>query len=279
MTLAEIKSFEYFQPSSLTELLRQLDKFSGKGRIMAGGTDLVPQLKARQIPAPEYIFDIENLDDLNYIGDEQEFIKIGSTVKHRILNDQGQFAGDILEGPEYETMAMLGSNLGILDRGAIIRANLLCDRLGLDTISSGNVIGFIMECFEKGLVTKDDSDGLELRFGHYHAALELLQRIAYRKGLGNLLAEGVSHAAEKIGRESENFAMHVKGLELPGYESRAGCGIALSYAVSPRGGCHRRAWPPSIESMGEIPPDTVEGKAEVVKKMSDENCIFHSMIA
>jgi aldehyde:ferredoxin oxidoreductase len=191
----------------------------------------------------------------------------------------GKFAGDIQEGPEYESIAMLGSNLGVSDRGAVYRANLLCDMLGLDTISAGNVIGFLMECFEKGFISQETCEGLDLRFGDYQSVFELLQLIAHRRGIGNLLADGVRQTAEKIGKKSINFAMQIKGLEFPGYDPRAGFGIALAYAVSPRGACHRRAWPPKIESFGNIRPDTVKGKPSIVKKMYDENCIFHSMLA
>jgi aldehyde:ferredoxin oxidoreductase len=191
---------------------------------------------------------------------------------------EGEFAGDIVEGPEYETMALFGSNLGITNRGAIIRANVLCDRLGMDTISTGNVIGFAMECYEKGLITKNDCDGIELNFGNYGSMLKMIELIADRQGIGNVLAEGVRDAAREIGQGSQNWASHIKGLEFPAYEPRAGYGIALAYAVSPRGACHRRAWPPKIESLGAIPPDTVEGKAGIVKDMFDENCIFHSAL-
>ena len=193
--------------------------------------------------------------------------------------DKGEYAGDMVEGPEYETFAMLGANLGITDRSAIIRANILCDKLGIDTISTGNGVGFIMECFEKGFITERECGGLELKFGNYHSMHKLLEHIAYRKGIGNIIAEGVRYAAEKIGQGSEQFANHVKGLEVPGYDPRAGFGIALSYAVCPRGACHRRAWPPKIESLGEIPADAVEGRAEIVKRMSDISSIYHSMLA
>lgn len=144
-------------------------------------------------------------------------------------------------------MALLGSNLGIANRGAIIRANVLCDRLGMDTISTGNVIGFTMECYERGILTQNDCNGLELSFGNYRSMLRLIEYIASREGIGNVLAEGVRDAAKKIGQGSQSFASHVKGLEFPGCDPRAGYGIALAYAVSPRGACHRRAWPPKVE--------------------------------
>jgi len=192
--------------------------------------------------------------------------------------EKGEFAGDTLEGPEYETLAMLGSNLGVANRAAVIRANLVCDRLGLDTISAGNALGFLMECFEKGFMRGWPKIDRELKFGDYRFGIELLHRIAYRRGIGDLLADGVRLAARKIGQGAEDFAMQTKGLEFPAYDPRAGYGIALAYAVSPRGACHRRAWPPRIELLGNLPPDTIEGKPEIVKEMFDENAIFHSLL-
>jgi aldehyde:ferredoxin oxidoreductase len=181
-----------------------------------------------------------------------------------------------LEGPEYETLGMLGSNLGISDPAFVVEANLVCDRLGMDTISAGAILGFAMECVERGLL-KDPSVA-DLRFGCQEAALRALQDIAYRRGAGNLMAEGVRAMAEVIGGGSERFAMHVKGLEFPAYDPRAGFGTGLTYAVTARGGCHRRAWPPAREVLGGVPPYTIEGKAAMIKEMSDERTLLHSFL-
>jgi len=191
---------------------------------------------------------------------------------------QGKYRGSTIEGPEYETLSMFGSNQLVDSLPAIIQANILCDKLGLDTISTGNVIGFTMECFERELLSPAQTEGLEIRFGDSEASLAAIEMIATRKGFGNILAEGVSKIAEHIGEGSERFAMHVKGMEFPGYEPRGAFGSALSYAVSPRGACHRRAWPPAKEILGNYPPYTVEGKAEMIKESYDERCILHSLL-
>ncbi|HHW02584.1 MAG TPA: aldehyde ferredoxin oxidoreductase family protein [Thermoanaerobacterales bacterium] len=191
---------------------------------------------------------------------------------------EGEFKDALVEGPEYETVGLLGSNVGVDYLPAIIQANILCDRLGLDTISTGNVIGFAMECYERGLLPEKYTNGLQLNFGNYHAVLRLIEDIAYRRGFGDILARGVKGASEAIGGGSSYFAMHVKGLEFPAYDPRIGLGTALSYAVSPRGACHRRAWPPSIEVLGHLEPYEIEGKAGAVKKLVDENSVFHSML-
>jgi aldehyde:ferredoxin oxidoreductase len=191
---------------------------------------------------------------------------------------EGKYKGSEVEGPEYETLGMFGSNQLIDDLPAIIQANILCDKLGLDTISAGNVIGFIMECFARGVLSANQTEGFELRFGDAEASLAAIELIANRKGFGDILAEGVKAAAERIGKDSSRFAMHVKGMEFPAYEPRGAFGSALSYAVSPRGACHRRAWPPAKEILGGYPPYTVEGKAEMIKGLYDENCVLHSLL-
>jgi aldehyde:ferredoxin oxidoreductase len=144
-----------------------------------------------------------------------------------------------LGGPEYETMAGMGSLLGIADMAAIVKANALANDLGLDTISLGGTIAFAMECFEAGLITEQDTDGLLLNFGNTAAALKLVERIAYRQGtIGELLAEGSLRAARKIGKGAERFAMQVKGQEFPMHDPRTKISQALAYAVCPTGADH-----------------------------------------
>lgn len=141
-------------------------------------------------------------------------------------------------GPEYESLAALGSNCGIDDVEAIMKANELCNRYGMDTISAGVCISFAMECFEKGILRPKDTDGLKLTFGNAKAMVELVERIALRKGFGDLLAEGVKRAAEKIGNGSEEFAMHTKGMEIPMHEPRLKQGMGLHYSVHVTGADH-----------------------------------------
>lgn len=191
---------------------------------------------------------------------------------------EGPFKGLVFEGPEYETLSMLGSNLGINYLPAIIKSNELCDRLGLDTISTGAIISFAMECYEKGLITKEDTGGKELRFGNYVEAHDLIKQIASVEDLGKLLGQGVKKASEVIGQGSEKFAMHVKGLEFPGYDPRAAFGGGLTYAVTPRGACHRRCWPASKEILENVYPYDAEGKAELVKEIWDMNTILHTLL-
>jgi aldehyde:ferredoxin oxidoreductase len=144
----------------------------------------------------------------------------------------------IYGGPEYETIAALGSNCGIDDLEALIKADEICSRYGIDTISTGVSISFAMECFEEGILTPEDTGGLELTFGNAKAFLAMVERIALRQGLGDLLAEGTKRASERIGKGSDAFAMHVKGLELGMHEPRYKQGMGLHYSTHATGADH-----------------------------------------
>lgn len=154
----------------------------------------------------------------------------------------GKYAGQKGEGPEFETIGAFGGMCAISELEAIAMAHYLCDNYGLDTISTGSTIAFAMECYEKGILTKSETDGLEIRFGDADVAIELVHRIAKREGVGNLLAEGTRHMSERLGRGTERFAMQVKGLELPAYDSRALQLSGLAYATANRGGDHITAY-------------------------------------
>ena len=141
-------------------------------------------------------------------------------------------------GPEYETLAALGSNCGIDNLKSICKGNELCNAYSLDTISTGGSISFAMECFENGLLTLRDTGGLDVKFGNAEVMLKLIELIAVRKGIGDLLADGVLIAAQKIGRGAGEYAMHVKGLELGLHEPRLKTGLGLGYMVNPNGADH-----------------------------------------
>ena len=141
-------------------------------------------------------------------------------------------------GPEYETLGALGSNCGVDNLEAIARANQQCGAYGIDTISTGDTIAFAMECFENGILSEKDTGGLKLNFGNAEAMLQLVEMIARKEGIGELLAEGTARAAKEIGRGAEEFAMQVKGQEVPMHEPRCKQGMGLGYAISPTGADH-----------------------------------------
>ena len=191
----------------------------------------------------------------------------------------GAYAGNGYRAPEYETVWAFGADCGNSDLEAIIAANQLCSELGLDTISTGNTVGFAMQLFESGQLSEDDTDGLRLQFGNHAAMVSLVEHIGTRRGFGKLLGEGVRRAAEALGHGAERFAMHVKGMEISGYEPRAAKGMALGYATSPRGACHERAFLVQ-EAFGAPPfvdPLTEKGKGVMVKARQDEVAVLDSL--
>ena len=148
------------------------------------------------------------------------------------------FVDPIYGGPEYETVAAFGSMCGIGDLGAISKANQLCNAYGLDTISTGGLISFAMECYEKGILTRRETSGLELQFGNTEAMLRMVEMIGEREGIGDILADGMLSAAEKIGKGAKEYAIHVKGMPVPFHEPRGKVGVGLGYAVSATGPDH-----------------------------------------
>jgi len=178
---------------------------------------------------------------------------------------------------EYETLYALGPLCGIKDPQAVLEAARLCDLYGLDTISTGGTLAWAMECSEKGLLP--EGRNLGLRFGQADALLEAIGAIAERKGIGALLAEGSRGAALEIGDDSSYWAMHVKGLELPGYEPRSLKTMALGLAVSPRGACHNRSGAYEADFSGEVDRLRADsGRGVLVAASEDFAAVLDSLI-
>lgn len=172
-------------------------------------------------------------------------------------------------GPEFESMTAFSALCGNDNLETMVKANELSNRYGIDSIATGASIAFAMECFEKGLITTEDTGGIELKFGNHEAILVLIEQIVNREGFGNLLAEGTKRMSEKIGRGSEKFAMHVKGQEFAMHEPRVKFGVGLAYAVSPTGGDHLQH-----EHDGAFDPALVGYTHE-----SDKPSVFMEMVA
>lgn len=188
----------------------------------------------------------------------------------------GELAGTMTEGPEYETIYALGSCCGVYDPEVVIAADALCDDFGLDTISAGVSVAFAMECFEKGIISAADY-GMDLQFGDGRALLQLIPDIAYRRGLGALIAEGTRRMSQQLGRGSEAFAMHAKGMELGAYDPRGVRSMALVYACGPRGGCHHaNGYPVGMELHGGFDRFSNEGKGELTKRARDRRILCDS---
>jgi len=177
---------------------------------------------------------------------------------------RGPFAGTVIEGPEFETVGLLGANCGVSDPEAITAATAICDAYGFDTMSAGVAISFAMEAYEHGIISPKDTGGIDLRFGNGEALVAITQQIADRTGLGDVLAEGSRRAAERFG--VPDLAMQVKGQELATYEPRGVVGMGLSYAISPKGGHHMIAPTMGLEVAGDPAKRLIpDGKAKMVR--------------
>ncbi len=189
----------------------------------------------------------------------------------------GPFKGCKTEGPEYENIFSLGSMCEIDSIETIAAAEWACDDFGMDAIETGVAIAFAMEAVEKGILTIDDTDGLDLKYGNKEVILPMVRKIGMREGFGDILADGVKIAAEKIGKGSDDFAMHNKGMTFAGHSARGLPGNALGYATGPRGGSHHDCRPTG-ERAGIVERDTVEGKPQYVIDVNHLNILTDSMI-
>ncbi len=183
---------------------------------------------------------------------------------------QGEYKGSTVEGPEYENIYALGSMLENSSIEIVAAAERECDEFGMDAVETGVAIAFAMEAREKGLLSLEDVDGLDLRFGNAAVIMPMVQKIGMRQGFGDVLAESVKRAAEKIGKGAEDFAMQNKGMTFPGHSARGLPGFALGYATGPRGASHHDGRPTG-ERSGVVPRDTIEGKGRYVMGVNHLN--------
>jgi len=219
-----------------------------EGALKLGGESYTEALRARPLPC--------------------KFCPVGCH-RHITINEPPAYAMDSV-GPEYETLGMMGTNLLIDDPKAVAAANEIANRLGIDTISAGAMIGFAMECFEKGWITSADTGGLELAWGSHEALIALTEQIGKREGFGAIFAEGTLPAAHRISPEAADIVAHVKGLDLPAHDPRACFSLAPSYATSTRGACHFRGPCEDVEMAGfAIPEAGITG--ETVRMYQPQN--------
>ncbi|MBN2437359.1 MAG: aldehyde ferredoxin oxidoreductase family protein [Deltaproteobacteria bacterium] len=182
----------------------------------------------------------------------------------------GRHKGLKIEGPEFATINAFGGQCLIDDITEIAYLNDICDRLGMDTVSAGNIVAFAIEAAKRKPI------GLTLEYGDVDGIADLLHKMARREGIGDILAEGVRYAAKEWGLE--DLAIHVKGLEVSDYEPRVLKGMALAYAISDRGACNLRATVYAAELAGKIAPETIEGKAKAVFDLEDQHALFDALI-
>jgi aldehyde:ferredoxin oxidoreductase len=179
-----------------------------------------------------------NIMNAKYLTKSSGCYGCSVACKRNVKVDEGPYKTDEIPGPEYETMSSFGTMCLIEDQPAIYKMTDLVNRYGIDSISCGSTIAFAIDCYESGILTDADTDGLKLTWGNAEAIIELIEKIANRDGIGDMLAEGSRSAAKKIGKGAEDLTAEIKGLEAPMHEPRTYHGLALAYAMSIRGACH-----------------------------------------
>jgi len=208
--------------------------------------------------------------------------------KRVVKVDDGPFKTEEGPGPEYQTCCTFGTLIMNYDLAGVIKANEWCNRYGMDTISCGATIAFAMEAFEKGLITKKDTDGIDLTWGNISGVIELLHKIVKKEGIGAVLSEGTREAANRLGKSAEEFCVEVKGLEVPMHDPRGFHGAGLAYMTSIRGACHlmHLAFPveQGITTYAEVGfqenyiGQTSRGKAEMGKLCEDLGVPCNSLV-
>lgn len=208
--------------------------------------------------------------------------------KRVVTIPDGPYKCEGAAGPEYETAASMGTLQMIDDLEAVCAANEICNEMGMDTISAGSSIAFLKECYEKGLITEADTGGIALRWGDPGQLMDLLKLTALREGVGDLIAQGVKRMSARIGRGSEKFAVHAKGLEAPMHDPRAYHGLALAYITSPRGACHITHYDMVVEMgvysypefgiTGNYDPLSKKGKADMVAGSENMGIVIGSAV-
>ncbi len=198
--------------------------------------------------------------------------------EHIAVVPEGPYKGTTTR-VEYEPLWAFGPHCGVDRLDAIIKAMDLCNYYGLDSLSAGNIVGFAMDCYEHGILTKEDTDGIDLEFGNPEAIVETVHRIGKREGLGDILAEGVKRAAEKIGKGAEKYANHIKGLEMTGYDIRGLKTAALGYAVSFRGADHNRHGAYGLDLKGTVDRFKFEkDRSKLIIDIEDLYTVIDSLI-
>ncbi|MBT5875908.1 MAG: aldehyde ferredoxin oxidoreductase, partial [Candidatus Latescibacteria bacterium] len=188
---------------------------------------------------------------------------------HMSVKEEGPYKGAAHHKVEYETAASWGTMTLMDNFPALIKINEMCNRYGFDTIGAGCVAAFAVECYENGILTKEDTGGIELNWGNDVALIQLLEKMALREGIGDVLADGVRRAAEKIGKGSEAFAIHVHGGEVPMHDPKYGPGLATAYKMDATPARHTQGhedMPPVLENWPEHDKYKWAGKGEIHKK-------------
>ncbi len=198
--------------------------------------------------------------------------------EHEAVVREGPYKGTMAR-IEYETLWAMGPYTGVDRLDAIIKAAEVCTYYGMDAQSAGVTVGFVMDCHEKGILTHEELGGIDAHFGNAEAMLQLLEKMGKREGIGDVLADGVKVAAQKIGKGSDKLAQHIKGLEVTGYDLRCLKTAALAFAVSFRGADHNRTSAYAVDMKGKVDRLKAEkGRGKIVKDLEDTYALIDSLI-
>jgi len=296
-------------PEEFIALVNQIEKEQGKsvicgnkpGAFGAGTSSWLPSYGQKGVTLTKNGVSNcwENMGDYLYNKMKNYVVHEGACegctmacVKYCRVKD-GKWKTPVTDGPEYETAACFGHYIMNNEIEPIIHCNHLCDVYGLDTISCGSVIAFLMECFEKGWLTEKETDGINLQWGNMDAVVSLIKKITNREGFGDRVADGAFKLAQSLGKDAEKIVMHVKGLDIPAHDPRgiyAGKSWLIQYATSNRGACHIHPQEPSLligkyEKFGFVEsdwpgiddPTNLIGKANIVKWVQDYGDVQESM--
>jgi aldehyde:ferredoxin oxidoreductase len=286
------------QPEKLDELKAELKEIYaesiGISAIHATGTATHMDVGIISGDIPIKNWQLTDWEDINEIGPGAIEEKIfaghktcygcGVACKKNAEVKDGPFKMEKGPGPEYETIATFGTMCLNSSIESIAKANEICNRNGMDTITCGSTIAFAIECFEKGLITEKDTDGIALTWGNSEAIVKMTEKIARREGFGAVLAQGSFKAAEHIGGNAADFLTTVKGLEAPMHDARSAHGYGLAYAVSPRGACHEASltfeaeggtiFIPEIPELSSDLPEGSEDRAQLNVVAQDYGMFF-----
>lgn len=274
------RDLAYEHAIKLTQQLKNSPAFRSFSRY---GSTASPATYSSMGILGSYNWQREVFEDAELISGEHN-LRRGLHVRARACNGcvlssshvwrcgSGPYQGILAEGPEYETLFSIGSMCGNNNFDSIVAADRLCDEYGIDTITFGATVALAMECYERGILTAQETGGIELSFGNHQAILDLIPQVASRIGFGDWLAEGGRRLAIRLGAEAEKLVNDVKGLEMAGHSARAHKGQAVGYATSNRGGSHQdtRVAP---ERSGKFDRAAVQGKGKLAKESQDMTTI------
>jgi aldehyde:ferredoxin oxidoreductase len=288
---ADEKQVEYFK-DEMMKVVRKQTKMLKEDGVTGEGLPALGTKVLDNIINSTGLYPVNNFQDGGTFADVDEVSGEALVEKGYLQSNKGCYGcpircardtklpnGQQGEGPEYESGWAFGADCGVNDLNAITEANFLCNDLGMDTITAGTTIACAMELYEKGYIDKDElENGPELKFGSSESIIYYTEKMAYRKGLGDKLAEGSYRLADSKGQPE--LSMSVKKQELPAYDPRGVQGQGLNYVTSNRGGCHVRGYMISPEVLGapeKLDPQELEGKAGWVKTFQDLTAVIDSV--